>query len=110
MADSPLCAREPRGLLQSDLVMPGRQLEGSMMRIFADFQNGTPSGRVRLGCMGTQRDVERLGIVFHDGMRVVLDDFDSNVADGTVRWEAGEGWVAEIDWDRIRPRSTKKET
>jgi hypothetical protein len=35
-----------------------------MMRIFADFQNGTLSGRVRLGCMGTQRDVERLGIVF----------------------------------------------
>ena len=74
------------------------------MSIFADFQNACPSGRVRLNCVGTQRDVERLQIVFFDGMQVLLDDSDSLSAEGTVRWEPAEGWVAEIDWDRIETR------
>jgi hypothetical protein len=78
-----------------------------VVRIFADFQNSSRNGHVSLGCVGTRRDMERLGLEFHEGMRVILDDHDSNEADGTVRWEVGRGWVAEIDWENIRERAAE---
>ena len=58
---------------------------------------------VRLNCNGTLRDLQRLGIQFYDGMPVLLHDGEDNLTDGTVTWESGEGWVAKIDWDCIRP-------
>ena len=73
-----------------------------MIRLFADFQNSSAAGHVRLSTVGTLRDVEKLGLEFHEGMAVVLDDADSHVADATVLWEVGEGWVAKIDWERLK--------
>ena len=39
-----------------------------------------------------------------EGMRVVLDDRDEFVVEGTVRWDAEEGWVAEFDWKKLKPQ------
>jgi hypothetical protein len=75
-----------------------------MICIFADFQNASQSGNVRLNTVGTLADIEKFGIVFHEGMRVLIDDRDTLSAEGTIRWEPGEGWVAQIDWDRIESR------
>ena len=80
---------------------PVEKKEPDLIRLFADFQNATPSGRVRLNTVGTFKDIERLSIELKEGMQVVIEDRDSLIADATVRWEAGEGWVAEVDWDRI---------
>jgi len=77
------------------------------LRIFADFQNSTPAGNVRLNCVGTLADIRRLGVQFYDGQRVLLDDADSHVADGVIRWEDGEGWVAVIDWERLRAENNE---
>lgn len=74
-------------------------------RIFADFQNADPDGRVRLGCVGTIQDLARLGIILRDGMPVVLYE-ETLEADGVVQFRADEHrWVAAIDWDQIRDLS-----
>lgn len=71
-------------------------------RIMADFHNADEQGRLRLTCIGTIRDVAKLGIGLHDGMELVLVDDDLEV-DGIVEWNPDEVcWVAAIDWDAIR--------
>lgn len=71
-------------------------------RIMADFHNADEQGRLRLTCIGTIRDVAKLGIGLHDGMELVLVDDDLEV-DGIVEWNPDEAcWVAAIDWDAIR--------
>jgi hypothetical protein len=72
-----------------------------VIRLFADFQNAAPNGRVRLNTVGTFEDLERLGIELENGMQVILEDRESLVGAGTVLWEPGEGWVADVDWDRV---------
>ena len=67
-------------------------------RIFADFQNADPKGRVRLNTQGTHRDLERLGLALSDGMAVRLSDGELE-ADGEVEYSTEEDmWVAKIDW------------
>ena len=71
-------------------------------RIMADFHNADEQGKLRLTCIGTIRDVAKLGIGLHDGMELVLVDDDLEV-DGIVEWNPDEAcWVAAIDWDAIR--------
>ncbi len=71
-------------------------------RIVADFHNADEQGRLRLTCIGTIRDVAKLGIGLHDGMELVLVDDDLEV-DSIVEWNPDEAcWVAAIDWDAIR--------
>lgn len=71
-------------------------------RIMADFHNADEQGRLRLTCIGTIRDVAKLGISLHDGMELVLVDDDLEV-EGVVEWNPDEArWVAAIDWDAIR--------
>jgi hypothetical protein len=77
------------------------QAHADAIELFADFHNATPSGRVRLNTVGAFRDLQRLGIDLKPNMCVVLDDHDTLVADGVVVWEEGEGWVAEVDWNKI---------
>lgn len=66
--------------------------------VFADFNNTDAQGRVRLNCVGTIQDLNRLGIVLYDGKEVILDDRDGLRTPGIVRFIGENGWVAEIDW------------
>ena len=65
--------------------------------IFADFNNADKRARVRLNCKGTLDDMASLGLTFHDGMHVVLDDGDEIAVDAIVRYCPEEIWVAEVD-------------
>jgi hypothetical protein len=82
-------------------------------RVYADFQNADPAGRLRLNCAGTVRDLARQGVELREGLALTLysDDTDDDgpaelVADGIVERSA-EGWVARIDWDAIRRAATR---
>lgn len=70
-------------------------------KLFADFHNADEFGRVRLNCQGTLDDLRSLGLTLSDGMHVLLDDSEELVADGVVRHSPTDGWVAEVDWDKI---------
>ena len=70
--------------------------------IFADFMNADPEGRVRLSCVGTIKDLARLGVRLVDGLRVTLTDEELE-ADAEVVYSTDEHiWVAKIDWNAIR--------
>jgi len=73
----------------------------NLPRLFADFNNADEKGRVRLTTNGTKNDLNRLGIILYDGMQVFLDDSEEITALGIVRFSPIEGWVAEVDWDKI---------
>ena len=70
--------------------------------IFADFMNADTQGRVRLNCIGSTRDLSRLGVRLVDGLRIIVTD-DELEADGEVVYSTDEHiWVAKIDWNAIR--------
>lgn len=69
--------------------------------IYADFNNADTQGRLRLNTRGARADLEHLGVRLVPGMSVVLSDGDELCAAGTVVYDEVEGWVAEIDWDRL---------
>lgn len=80
-------------------------------KVYADFQNADPAGRVRLNCVGTVEDLARHQIVLREGLKLILyaDDADSAgrpgelVGDGTVTYSDDEHcWVATLDWSAIR--------
>lgn len=74
-------------------------------RVFADFHNADPEGRVRLNCVGTHEDLARQRIHLHDGLPLRLYSEELEVV-GTVRYSTKESlWVAEIDWNAIRETS-----
>lgn len=66
-------------------------------RVFADFNNADPLGRVRLNTDGAREDIQRNGIVLTNGIQVTLYDGEL-VTVGIVQHDDHEGWVAEIDW------------
>jgi hypothetical protein len=71
-------------------------------KIFADFQNSDKLGRVRLNTVGTIHDLNRLGLVLHEGDELTLSSFELEVA-GKVTYSAEECiWVATIDWNNIK--------
>jgi hypothetical protein len=87
-------------------------------RIYADFNNLDDENRVQLNTRGTAKDLGRLGIEFSDGLEVTLytDDADENgrrddlLVDGIVRRsQAGDDWVAEVDWHSLRHSSDEKQ-
>ena len=70
--------------------------------IYADFNNADPAGRLRLNCVGTVRDLGRLGVRLQDGLRLRVHDEELE-ADGEVSYSSDEQiWVAKIDWNAIR--------
>jgi hypothetical protein len=86
-------------------------------RVFVDFQNADPRGRLRLGCQGTLHDLDRQQIELRRGLALTLyeDDADERgqpqqlVVDGVVEYSDEEQtWVAMIDWDAIQylPQTT----
>lgn len=71
--------------------------------IYVDFMNADSQGRVRMNCVGTTEDLEKLGLRLEDGLRVIVHD-DELEADGEVQFSADEKlWVARIDWNALRP-------
>jgi hypothetical protein len=71
-------------------------------RVFADFHNADPKGRLRLNCVGTIEDLACQKIFLRDGQSLVLYSEDLEV-DGVVQYSEAENlWVAVIDWDAIR--------
>ncbi|HXD86295.1 MAG TPA: hypothetical protein VN641_07365 [Urbifossiella sp.] len=70
--------------------------------LYADFNNADPQGRLRLNCVGTFEDLERLHLELRDRLQVRVHDEELE-ADGEVSFSADEHiWVARIDWDAIR--------
>ena len=49
-------------------------------KIYADFQNTDPKGRIRLNCTGTLQDLAQQGIQLADGLVLTLysDDADES--------------------------------
>jgi len=74
----------------------------SIPSITADFNNADQSGRLRLTCVGTIKDLARLGVRLVAGLHVIVSD-DELEADGEVLFSPEEHiWVAKIDWNAIR--------
>ncbi len=71
-------------------------------RVFVDFHNSDRHARVRLNTVGTVQDLNRLGIVLHEGAEIHLYCLEAE-AEGVVSYSTEEGlWVAMVDWDKIR--------
>jgi hypothetical protein len=86
-------------------------------KVYADFHNADPSGRLRLNCVGTVEDLARQGVTLREGMPLTLysDDLDAEgrldelLVDGVVSFSGEEHcWVAAIDWAAIRHASEKQ--
>ncbi len=74
----------------------------STVRIYADFHNADPEGRLRLNCVGTIEDLSRYQVELRDGEKLVLYSEELEV-DGVVKYSEIERlWVAAIDWHQIR--------
>lgn len=71
-------------------------------RIFSDFHNADPEGRLRLNCIGTIEDLARQQIELHKGKVLTFYSEELEV-DGIVQYSDAEKlWVAAIDWNQIR--------
>jgi hypothetical protein len=71
------------------------------LRVYADFHNADPQGRLRLNCIGTVQDLSRQRIELKAGLKLALYSEDLEV-EGQVQYSAEEHlWVAVIDWDAI---------
>src|SRR5580704_6529860 len=79
-------------------------------RIYADFHNADPEGRIRLNCIGTMEDLSRQQVELREGVVLMLysDDLDDKgqldelLVDGVVSFSEQEHcWVAAIDWGAI---------
>jgi hypothetical protein len=72
------------------------------LRVFADFHNADPQGRLRLNCTGTIEDLARQKIWLKEDQFLTLYSEDLEV-EGVVEYSPEENlWVATIDWDKIR--------
>ena len=70
-------------------------------RVFADFHNADPQGRLRLNCVGTIEDLARQKIELHAGLGLTLYSEDLET-DGNVEFSDEEKlWVATVDWDVV---------
>jgi len=71
-------------------------------RVYADFHNADPQGRLRLNCVGTVQDLSRQQINLREGLELTLYSEDLEVK-GQVQYSSEESmWVAVIDWDAIK--------
>lgn len=71
-------------------------------RIFADFHNADPQGRVQLNTVGSLRGLE--GIRLKAGTVLDLYDGDMELEGGVAEYSTDEKiWVARVDWKNFRP-------
>ena len=89
------------------------------LKVYADFHNADPQGRLRLNCAGTLDDLTRLGVELGEGQALTFysDDADGRgepdelLADGLVTFSPQEHcWVAVIDWSAVRHASDTSES
>ncbi len=74
-------------------------------RVYADFHNADPQGRLRLICNGTKEDLCRQGIVLREELilQLYMEDVETT---GVVTFSPAEGiWVAEIDWRNVHSQA-----
>lgn len=70
-------------------------------RVFADFHNADPQGRLRLNCVGTIEDLAKQKIELQAGLRLTLYSEDLET-DGNIEFSDQEKlWVAAIDWNAV---------
>lgn len=83
-------------------------------RVYVDFQNADPEGRVRLNCVGTAKDLAQQHVVLRPNMVLELysDDADPNgcpddlQVTGVVEYSETERcWVARVDWNAMHHAS-----
>jgi len=83
-------------------------------RVYVDFMKTDSEGRLRLVCLGTKNDLEKLGIVLVEGMTLNVYSDDANergdrddlLAEGVVLYnKAEEEWVLSLDPASIRHES-----
>jgi hypothetical protein len=88
-------------------------------KIYADFHNADPQGRIRLNCTGTIEDLAQQQIELREGLVLTLysDDLDDEgqldelLADGIVSFSEEEHcWVAAIDWKAIHHASEERDS
>jgi hypothetical protein len=84
-------------------------------RVYADFHNADPQGRIRLNCIGTVEDLSQQQVELREGLVLTLytDDLDERgqldelLVDGVVSFSEEEHcWVATIDRTTIHHAST----
>src|SRR3989337_512189 len=89
----------------------------SLPKIYADFQNVDDYGRLKLTCLGTRQDLERQGIVLHEGLTLTLYTADADDrgqsdelrAEGVVHYSKDEQcWVASVNWAELRQASEER--
>ena len=72
-------------------------------KIFADFNNADPLGRIRLNNKGSIDDIINKRIDLKDGMAVLLDDDDTLTTIGLIKYSQEEGiWVGEINCKALK--------
>jgi hypothetical protein len=85
--------------------------------VYADFHNADAKGRLRLNCIGTQKDLARQQVHLRDGLVLTLysDDADDQGrldelrVEGVVEYSQDEHcWVATIDWAAIHHASDEQ--
>jgi hypothetical protein len=83
-------------------------------KVYADFHNADPQGRLRLNCIGTLEDLARQQVQLSEGLLLTLyaDDVndqgqpDELLVEGVATYSEEEGcWVAAIDWAAVRHAS-----
>ena len=61
-----------------------------MIRLYADFNNADPNGRVRLTCNGKLDDLKRFKIQLSEGLKVMLDDYEGLSTAGIIEYSKEE--------------------
>ena len=91
----------------------------SKPKIYADFNGTTKSGSgedlLILNGKGTLDDVIRLKLEFKEGLEAIFYDNDEDdngnpddiEVDGVVRHDSEHGWVAVVDWSKMRHASDR---
>ena len=88
-------------------------------KIYADFHNADPHGRIRLNCNGTVEDLAQQQVELREGLALALysDDLDDKsqldelLVDGVVSFSEEEHcWVAAIDWNAIHHASEVRDS
>ena len=79
-------------------------------KIYGDFHKLDDDNRIRLTTVGTQRDLQRLGVQLEEGMALTLymddanDDGNSDdiMIDGTAHFSTADMcWVAAVNWENV---------
>ena len=85
-------------------------------KVYADFHNADPQGRLRLNNAGSVEDLSRQRVTLREGMPLTLYSDDLNgagqpdelIVDGIVSFSKDEQcWVASVDWSAVRHASER---